>query len=286
MCVIIFAGSRKWVSHAASLEAASPPGCPAGGVCAASGPRRVEGLFGCLPLSLPTAQRPEDKARSAATNRPGRPAQRGRTGRQQGPKRTPGAEEAGGRARKAAQRASERRRPQTSTREPGQKPPNSCQQAPPAKNGRDRRDGRRERAGRPQAPEEPDKGPGRTKARAGGDAHKDRTLTCARGGGPGSERAELRRPNEQRQRGPTHRRPQHSEGAGAKGARPPAESRHAASSGPRSQGGPGAPAYRPRGERPPGEQPCAARRREWPITTGRAQVARLRSVQAGHALGL
>lgn len=158
------------------------------------------GSRGCLaacPYHCPTAQRPEDKARSAATNRPGRPAKRGRTGRQQGPKRTPGAEEAGGRARKAAQRASERRRPQTSTREPGQKPPNSCQQAPPAKNGRDRRDGRRERAGRPQAPEEPDKGPGREKARAGGDADKDRTPTCARGGGPGSGSAQPGRPDEQ-----------------------------------------------------------------------------------------
>lgn len=50
VCVIIFAASRKWVSHAASLEAASLPGNPVGGVCAASGPRRVEGLFSCLPL--------------------------------------------------------------------------------------------------------------------------------------------------------------------------------------------------------------------------------------------
>ncbi len=86
VCVIIFAGPRKWVSHAASLEAASLPGSPVGGVCAASGPRRFEGLFGCLPLSLPNRAAAKDQARSAATNRTGRPAQRGRTGRQQGPK--------------------------------------------------------------------------------------------------------------------------------------------------------------------------------------------------------
>lgn len=106
VCVIIFAGPRKWVSHAALLEAASPPGSPVGGVCAASGPRRFEGLFGCLPFHCPTAQRPEDKARSAATNRPGRPAQRGRTGRG-----------------KAHGRAAKRRRPQIHTREPGRKAP-------------------------------------------------------------------------------------------------------------------------------------------------------------------
>ncbi len=35
------------------LEAASPPGGPAGGVCAASGPRGFEGSGSCLPLSLP-----------------------------------------------------------------------------------------------------------------------------------------------------------------------------------------------------------------------------------------
>ena len=58
---------------------------PAGRDSAASGPRRFEGPGSCLPLHCPTAKRKEDKARSAATNRPGRPAQRGRTGRQQGP---------------------------------------------------------------------------------------------------------------------------------------------------------------------------------------------------------
>lgn len=79
---------------------------PAGGVCAATGPRRVEGLLGILPLSLPYRAAAEDKARSAATNRPGRPAQRGRTGRG-----------------KAHGRAAERRRPQTHTREPGRKAP-------------------------------------------------------------------------------------------------------------------------------------------------------------------
>lgn len=130
----------------------------------------------------------------------------------------------GGRAAAEGRAASQRAETPTDPHpRAGAEAPQQLPQAPPAKNGRDRRDGRRERAGRPQAPEGPDKGPGREKARAGGDADKDRTPTCARGGGPGSGSAQPGRPDEPKPRGATHRSARKSEGAGAKGARPPTE---------------------------------------------------------------
>lgn len=130
-----FRGPAKMVLTHAAEGGGITAGSPAGGVCVVSGPRWVEGLCSIMPLVGQAAQRPKDQARSAATSRPGRPAQRGRTGRRQGPERTPGAEEAGGRQRKAAQRASERRRLQTHTREPGQKPPNSYRKPRPRRTG-------------------------------------------------------------------------------------------------------------------------------------------------------
>lgn len=53
------------------LEAASPPGCPAGGVCAASGPRRFEGSGSCLPFHCPTAQRQRTRRAAPPPTDPG-----------------------------------------------------------------------------------------------------------------------------------------------------------------------------------------------------------------------
>ena len=219
-----------------------------------------------------------DKARSAATNRPARPAQRGRTGRQQGPEWTPGAEEAGGRQRKAAQRASERRRPQTHTREPGQKPPNSYRKPRPRRTGGTGATGAGSAQGAHKRPK--DQIRARAAKRPGRGATRTRTGRQPAHGGaaPGAEAHNQADPTNQSRAA----RPIGARGK-ARAQEPRARARRqntkTADQQAKEPVRPRRASVWPRGERPSREQPSAARRREGRTAVCPGSCRRLRSVQ-------
>ena len=273
------------------FEAASPPGSPAGRDSAASGPRRFEGPGSCLPLHCPTAKRKEDKARSAATNRPGRPAQRGRTGRQQGPAAAQAepepptdkaARQGAGTARNDPPQAGAQSEPPS----PRVKIPHRGPEQGPTGEG-----GRRESAPRGEGGEPPrgrapytadateatstaEQGAGRSARRH--QEREQRSSTVLTPGRKTTQRARVGRASRRndsgagrRPTGPTATAPSAPRSAGsgngfrlAAGAATRERQPQTGCQGARAA--PRACAYGTRGERPPGEQPRATRRREWP----------------------
>lgn len=179
-------------------EAASLPGCPAGGVCAASGLRRFEGSGSCLPFHCPTAQRP-------------------RTRRAAPPPTGPGDRRSGG-----ARDASKGRRPRSRRRRRPQSKRRGKARAPPATT-------RAQGARGPRANPLPPALKYRIRRPPGRDGGRGEAHSAARGEGGEPPRG----------RAPTCADATGAAGTGKQGAgrsaRPPAERRHAQSSGPRSQ---------------------------------------------------